>query len=83
MHAERHDDVIVQDIPAEFMRIGQAQKRGPGSPTAVLGRGDHSEVSAVCPKYFVSICFQVVLALTPTRAGNRRPLSAIQSSLSF
>ena len=57
VHAELYDDIIVQDIPAEFMRMGQAQKRGPGSPTAVLGRGDHSEVPVFFPKYFVSICF--------------------------
>ena len=44
-------------FPAEFMRMGHAQKQGPGSPTAVLGRGDHSEVPAFFPKYFVTICF--------------------------
>ena len=44
MHAELCDETIVQDIPAEYV-MGQAQKRGPGSPAAMLGRGDHSEVS--------------------------------------
>ena len=81
MHAERYDGIIVQLVPAEFMRMGQAQNRGPGSPTAVLGRGDHSEVPDFFPKCLVSI-FQVVLPLTLTSAGNRRPLSAIQSSVS-
>ena len=56
MHSERYDDIIVQEISAEFMRMRQAQKRGPGSPTAVPGRGDHSDVSAFRQKYFVSTC---------------------------
>ena len=54
--------------------MGQAQKRGPGSPTAVLVQGDHSEMPAFSPKYFVTIniCFYVICALTPISAGNRR-----------
>ena len=41
---ERYDDIIVQGISAAYVIMGEAQKPRPGSPRAVLGRGDHSEV---------------------------------------
>ena len=71
---ERSHVILVRHIPAEFTRMGRPQKRGPASPTAVLGRGDHSEVPDFPEMFREYFFFSVVLALTPTSAGNRRPL---------